>query len=367
MDRREEGLYTLEAAFAITIFTSLFMILLSLISLIRVETVVQSAINQTAMQLSQYSYAVLSVKDALQGVNVPSVAEEKDSNEHIESKIPSYIYSLLKDAEREMLGYAGGGLICEAVTRYNFDFDDYDKWLENQGIKGGYEGLSFLTSNILGDGKRISVSVIYKVKVNTFGFYEKYITVHQRAQTRAWLPPDADEIFDLEDKENNKSIWQETSFIRGKYFVEKLKNAEANAAVKSGCGIDLYYKSERIIAEIFSMNVFSASYSECTAKAESEINDPMMYTPNEEYILKQLKSYARDFNFDIVKTERIIEMEDGSLGNFGRLNEKRLILIVPLEASQNIAFKECFDSVSMDLLKKYGVTLAVKYMEEALV
>lgn len=368
MHKKEDGMYTLEAAFAITIFTSLFMILLSLISVIRVETVVQNAINQTAMQISQYSYAVVSVNDALQGAGVSlDFAETKDSDSDDESKIPASVYAILKDAEREALGYAGGAILCKAITQNNFSFDDYDAWLENQGITGGYDGLSFVTSNVLGDGERVTVSVIYKLKVNTFGLFEKYITVHQRAQTRAWLPPDAGEIFDLDDDENDTSIWNETAFIRGKYFVEKLKKAEPYAAVKSGCGIDLYYKSERIIAEIFSMNVFSGSYSECNTKNESDVKDISMYSPNEEYISKQLKAYARDFNFDILKTERLIEMEDGSLGNFGRLNEKKMILIVPLETAQSRSFTECFDNVSEELLKEYGVTLVVKYMEEALI
>lgn len=115
------------------------------------------------------------------------------------------------------------------------------------------------------------------------------------------------------------------------------------------------------------MNVFSGSYSECNTKNESDVKDISMYSPNEEYISKQLKAYARDFNFDILKTERLIEMEDGSLGNFGRLNEKKMILIVPLETAQSRSFTECFDNVSEELLKEYGVTLVVKYMEEALI
>lgn len=356
----ENGFYTLEAAISITIFTSLFMILLSLISIIRVETVVQSAINQTAMQLSQYSYAVLSVNEALQGEKISPISEIEQANDEInENKISAYIYTILKDAEREASGYIGGAVVCKAIVKNNFGFDKYDEWLEKQGISGGYDGLSFLTSNILGDGEKINVSVIYKIKVNTFGFYEKTITVCQNAQTRAWLPPGADEVFDLDKDGAEASIWQETSFVRGKYFVKKLKSAEPSAAVKSGQGIDLYYKSERIISEIFSMNVFAASYS-----VKSDENST--YRANEEYIIEQLKTYARKFNFDILKTQRLIEMDDGSLGNFGSLNERRLILIVPIEALQNESFKNCFTAAEKELFDKYGVTLVVKYMEEAL-
>ncbi len=370
MIKKEEGLYTLEGALAITIFTSLFMILLSLISIIRVETVVQSAINQTAMQLSQYSYAVISVNDALEGagVSLDNFINEKEDTDGIEEdEISAGIYSILKATQRETISYTAGSILCKSITKGNFSVSNCDEWLEAQGVSGGYDGLNFATSNVLGDGDSINVVVIYKVKVNTFGLYDKQITVCQRAQTRAWLPPDADEIFDITEDGEKTSIWHETAFVRGKYFVEKLKNAEPNAAVEPGYGVDLYYKSDRVIAEIFSMNVFSASYSRCSVENENGVRDVSAYTADSEYILKQLKSYARDFNLDILKTERIIEMADGSLGNFGRLNEKRLILIVPLEAAQNLSFKECFNGAAEELSEEYGVTLDVRYMEEALV
>ena len=51
-------MYTVEGAFTIIIFTVLIMMLLSIINIVETEVEVQSAINQTAMQLSQYSYAV---------------------------------------------------------------------------------------------------------------------------------------------------------------------------------------------------------------------------------------------------------------------------------------------------------------------
>ena len=53
-----EGLYTVEGAFTIVIFTVLIMMLLSMMTVVQTEMEVQNALDQVAMELSEYSYLV---------------------------------------------------------------------------------------------------------------------------------------------------------------------------------------------------------------------------------------------------------------------------------------------------------------------
>ena len=84
---RNKGMYTVEGAFTIVIFTVLIMMLLSIITIMETEVEIQSAINQTAMQLSQYSYAV---------------GNEID----VENNETTLLKSIISDVKREALGFA---------------------------------------------------------------------------------------------------------------------------------------------------------------------------------------------------------------------------------------------------------------------
>ena len=321
--KKEEGIYTIEASLCITIFIALFVILLSAISLIRVETIVQTAINQTAMQIAQYSY--------------------------------------LKNPE-EFFSDAKGGALCSMLTKKNLSKQsDILKY----GVIGGEDGLDFKLSKVLVDGKTVDVVVIYSAKLDKFGITDKTISVCQSARTVAWLPPEKGELCDLEG-DSKYSIWNEDNFVRGSYFVNLFKEKYRDAAVKSGQGIDLYFKSERKIVEVCSMNLFSPTYASFDSEDETQIKNASLYSANKEGIEKRIGKHIFKFQRDIRKTQRLIEMEDGSLGNFGRLNEKKLIVVVPVEAKKNKSFLDALDDISKSYLEK-GYVIDFKYMEEALV
>ena len=325
------GLYTLEGAFAITIFASLFMMLLSLIAVMRVEMVVQYAINETAMQLSQYSYVGESIKE--------------------------------QSPELQLCVDAGKSDLCKLLIKKNFHRNDIDIWLKRQGVCEGYEGFNFSGSRLLDGNGDISIVAIYKLKLSAFGNSSKTLTICQKAQTAAWLC--AADRKALDEDESIENIWQKNSFVRGKYFVRKVKAESPDASVKSGQGIDLYFKKGRVIAEVYSMHVFMPSYSSISPDVTEKDYSPSSYKADDEAICKQIIEYSEKFDFDIDKTQRLIDMEDGSLANFGRLNEKQLILIVPKEAEGIESFNNSFKKVSSKIKNEKDMTLVIRYCEEA--
>lgn len=335
--QKSEGLYTVEGAFTIIIFTALIMMLLSIITIIETEVAVQSALNQTAMQLSEYSYAV---------------GNEID----IESSEETTLKGIIQSATREAVGFTSGAALCELLSRDRID----EKSLLQ--IEDGFSGINFSASNILGDGKTISVIAIYKIKVNTFGLVDKTLNICQKAQTMAWLPYYAETLASPDLAQGGSgSIWNETNFTRGQYFVREEKDKSKENCVESGQGIDLYYKDTGKVVEIYSLNVFNSSYSYNTGNIENASD----YSPNEENISKRIYNYVKDYKKDISECGNRITMESGSEEKFSP-KEKELVIVVPNEAKGQDAFENVFDTLKSEIKSKNGINLKIVYSEDAL-
>ena len=327
---KNPALYSVEGAFTIVIFTALFMMLISLISVIQVECEVADALNEVAMQLSQVSYAVLSGDDG--------------NNEET-----TKLRTVLKATERDVVGFTSGNVLCNTLVTPKID-----RKIMNQ-IDGGK--INYSASNTLGDGRTISLVAIYDIKVETFGLVDKRLHICQRAETLAWLPYNVSIL--NPDYETKSSIWDETNFTRGKYFVTQVKGSTPVCEVESGQGFDLYYRDEGKVVEIVSLNVFSPSYSYCNGKK----NDPQSYSPNSENIEKQLDKIIAAYKKDIKQSKNDILMADGSYAPL-LIEEKELILILPNEA-QTDAFSSYFEN----LIGKYaneGFKVQIQYSEDAL-
>ena len=332
--RKNKGMYTVEGAFTIIIFTALFMAILSVISIVKTEVEVQCAIDDVAKMLSQYSYVVTG--------NISSTNEETTS-----------IRSILVSTKREVVAHTIGAAICEKTVKGKLD----EKVLLQ--IDGGFEGIDFLSSDILGDGKTIKIVAIYNIKINAFGFLDRTLKIRQEARTLAWLPVDVDEI--LVNDDTSDSIWNDTNFARGKYFVQKIKSENVAVAVASGVGIDLYFKDTKTAVEITSMNLFSSSYCFCDGDA-TDINS---YAPNTETISERIDEIIADFEEDIEKIDKTIKMESGAVEKF-EVQEKVLYLIVPKEVEGSEAFEMFLNEETERVNSGNGVTIEIIYDEEAL-
>ena len=93
-----EGLYTVEGAFTIVIFTVLIMMLLSMMTVVQTEMEVQNALDQVAMELSEYSYLV--------GDEVEVSSEETTT-----------FKTILQDVKRELLSNTLGAKACDIMIK----------------------------------------------------------------------------------------------------------------------------------------------------------------------------------------------------------------------------------------------------------
>lgn len=351
------GSYTIEGALTLTIFTACMMALLSILTILKAEGEVQDALNRTAMQLSQYAYAAETVRESeLAGEAYDALSREfAGVTEHV----PEDLLSILRDEADAMAGAA----LAKTMTLRNFSRDNPAEWLPKLGVVNGTKGLDFRSTELLQEGKRLKIGVTYALRVNTYGLFEKVLTIHEEANTVALLPEDYEDFRSGNNaSEGNASIWQETNFVRGKYFMQKIKDNNPAQDVKSGQGIDLYNFETAHYVEGVSLNVFKPMYSECSG----EKNAAMSYTPISDSIEKEILGYGKKFENDLRKLGPDITMTDGRTLAAKRAQTKTLIIIVPEETKDNPDLVAALQSAAHSLEARYGTAAEFRYAEPAL-
>lgn len=351
---RTRGSYTVEGALALTVFTICLMALLSILNVIKVEAEVEDALSETAMELSQYSYVMGRteyLKDA--------------ADEHL----PALKKLLSLDGEKGFSDLAlTGPAVAKLLVRENFARDNVDEWLKSQGVRGGYEGLDFRDTQILMDGKTITVAVTYDLEIQTYGLFSK--TLHQRlaAVTYGLLPTDA-ALKAGHVKPMESTIWQESNFVRGKYFANELRDAgQYGAPVKPGQGIDLYDRATGTYMEVNSLNVFLPTYSTLeTTTDRSAFADAASYAPRADDIEKALFGYTKGLTKDISKLGGEVVMADGSSVEAVPAKRKVLVLILPEETPQNKAISAVLQNAAKEAKTRHGVDVELRYEQKALV
>lgn len=355
INERVSGSYSLEGALALTVFTACLMALLSILSVLKVEAEVQDALNETALELSQYSYVCGRseyLKDA--------AAEHLEGLKELLS---------LEDMELTDLSLAGPAA-AKLLTKQNFSRDHVDDWLKRQGVVKGYGGLNFMDTQVLMDGKTIRVAVHFPLEVQTFGMFHKTLTIRESAVTYGLLPTTS-ALKRFRDKPKATSIWQETNFARGRYFAESIRaDTRRGAAVKPGQGIDLYDAPSGMYLETYSMNVFLPTYASFNAEedangAEDRSVNPASFKPLTESIEKTLFGYARDLNKDLAGLSGEVVLADGTAVEAVPPKEKILLLIVPEETKQNDALWKALTASSQKVQAKFGVQVEIRMEQKA--
>lgn len=333
---KSRGLYTVEGAFTIVIFTVLIMMLLSMMTVVQAEMEVQNALDQIAMKFSEYSYLV--------GDEVEISSDESTT-----------LKTILQDVKREVLSNSLGSEACDLMIR-----DLIDEKKLNLVIDG-IDGIDFEGTSILGDGRSIKVQANYSIKVDAFGFVDKKLEIVQKSQTMAWLPYYSDTLSPAPVSDGKGSIWNDTNFARGQYFVNEQKAQYKENEVKPGQGIDLYFDDVGKVTEIYSLNVFNDTYS----KFSGDNGNPNSYVLNEEEVQEQLEEYLRAFKKDIKNCDGKIEMASGAETRL-TVNYKEIILVVPVEAKENSELNSNLESMCKAAGEKEQIDIKLVYSEEAL-
>lgn len=363
--QREQGSYTIEGALTLTIFTICMMALITILSVIKVEAEIQDALDETALELSQYAYVMGRteyLKDA--------------AEEHLPGL--TRLFSLDGEDGFSDLALTGPG-VAKLLAKENFARDDVDGWLKRQGVSGGYEGLDFRDTTVLMDGKTITVAVSYDLNINTYGLFRKVL--HQRiaAVTYGLLPTDA-ALKAMRAKPDETSIWQESNFVRGQYFASAFREeGHYGVPVRPGQGIDLYDAATGTYAEVESLNLFLPTYSSLrtpaaggsgntgSGTAGSAFADAASYVPRADSIEKALFGYTKGLTKDISKLDGEVVLADGSTVTAVPPQKKVLVLIVPEETRQNEAMDAGLQKTASEAGRKYGVDVVLRYEQKALI
>ncbi|MBQ8063310.1 MAG: hypothetical protein IJ230_05170 [Clostridia bacterium] len=348
----DRGSYTVEAALSLTVFTACLMALLSILTVIKTEAEISDALHETAMELSQYSYVY---------------GRTEYLKEEAEERLPVLQQLLGSDDEGFSDLALTGPAVAKFLTKENFSKENADEWLKKQGVEKGYEGLDFMDTQVLMDGKTIRIVANYNLKVQTFGLFEK--TLHQRAAavTYGLLPTDA-ALKAGRQKPAESTIWQESNFVRGRYFAEKVRSAaEYGAPVKPGQGIDLYDAASGTYGEVESINLFLPSYATSPSGESSADARAAAFTPRKEAVEKALFGYVKGLSKDISTLGKEVTLADGSTVKTVQPRRKILILVVPEEVKQNKSMKSLLSSLAEQAQVRQGVTVEVRYEQKALV
>lgn len=311
---KTRGSYSVEAALALSVFTALVMMLISLIPIVQVNSIIEHSVSEIALELSENAY------------DTESFFEEKSE------------YSDSADWCKELVR-----------ERLNAESSNPDNWLKLKGISNGMDGIDFSSTAILDGENEINISLKYEIDINTFGFIKKTVSMKREAKTKAWLPYDFS--FESICTDDGVGIWQQNEFIRGKYFVKRIKDLHPEKGVKSGQGIDIYDERENKVSEIFSMNIFSKSY----LTGDTELNV--------DAVLEQFEKYISDFEHDIDSLSGTVEMDNGEKRKL-KVTKKEMIVVFPLEAESPI-YSGVLDAIFIELNEIYGIEATLYYLEEA--
>ncbi|WP_027089403.1 TadE/TadG family type IV pilus assembly protein [Thomasclavelia saccharogumia] len=405
--RRELGSVTIEATIALTMFMFAFLGITSLSTLVRAESKVQYALNQTAKELSQYMYifyradntgdttkpvddliretgeftnmiknaskdiessgesfskdqvtadllnTINDVKDDVQNILEAgkSLANRYKSVAENPTEVLNAIYSIIKG---EVKNIVRSKVIAPVVA--NILMPKYletgeksaDEFLEDMGVTNGMSGLNFSLSSIMEDGRTINLTVVYTVDYKIPLIGDRQFVFKQTASTAAWSK-------ETKLTEIKSSIWDKPPLKRGKEIVENIKKENAALAVNTNktYGFDLYDKNTNTFTQIISINTQDPSYV-----LNSEGNGISL---NEANFKKQIKKEASSLNEYMQKTETV-NMENGSVLNVDAKGKNGVIQIyIPKDSN----LKETAQKYANEVAKEYdGITIKVSYYEE---
>lgn len=408
--RRELGSVTIEATIALTIFMFAFLGITSLSTLVRAESKVQYALNQTAKELSQYMYIfyrgetaenttkpvdeliketgnftnmiknaskdvdfsdslfskdqvasdlkktisdVSTVKNDVQSILEAgkSLANKYKSVAENPTEVLNAIYSIVKG---EIKNTVRSKIIAPVVA--NILMPKYlesseksaDEFLEGMGVENGMSGLNFSLSSIMEDGRTINLTAVYTVDYKIPLVGDRRFTIKQTASTATWSK-------ETKLDEVKSSVWDKPPLKRGKEIVEKIKKENLALAVNTNKtnGFDLYDKNTNTFTQIISINTGDPSYV-----LSSEGNNISL---NEVNFKKQIKKEAGLLKDYLKKTETV-NMENGSVLNVDSKDKNGVIQIyIPKDSDLKHTAQKYADEVA----KEYdGITIKVSYYEE---
>lgn len=220
MKNKEKGSITIEAISTLAIFVLFCVIMMGFADMIRAQIMIQSAITETAKEISTYSYILAKVGYFDIRQEISDSSEEHDALKKIKESYTGLVTTIndgktveasdfeelidtlenlsVKDATAPALNigaekasdYFVSVASKKLVKKYLEDANGSTDYLKNLGVDGGYEGLDFSASHFpQGTDDTLRITVIYHVKIIDVPFFEDISfdrKVALNATTRVW-------------------------------------------------------------------------------------------------------------------------------------------------------------------------------------
>lgn len=338
--RPEGGSITVEAAVVIGILVPVLLSMLLLFHVIRIQALMRQALHETAL-----AYA-----DRLSALSV--LIDLRDPLAPLEERLDKA--GLDKEEVNALLGSAGDFVSEHALLTPLFERfygGGAPGALERSDIDNGAAGLEW-DERVDVENRAVKLELFYGIRLPGLLAPLGPLECAHSAGAGLWLSKEAENAPFLEEKEKpeeKSSIWDETSFKRGRYFAEKYRSKEASP-LKKGRGFDSW-APPGALEQVCSLNVFGKSYSE---------NVDGSYVLKPSGVLKQLRSLVRSVEKNSEKWNSVIT-EDGTEIPLTGGEALSLCVIVPEEARQ---FSGELERLAREA-EANGVTIRFEYDEPA--
>lgn len=334
------GSITIEASLVLTIFIIFFVILHSISLSIMFESVTRKALFETGISISTYSQ-MIDILDNSKKIKTEKIDTKKYIDLLKEGFDDSNLIDLIKLAKDDGINLSKNAIIKNMISKiFRNRLNNYIKIknFEKFGIKDGLQGFNFKNISILESDNIIELELEYSFNLDKYNFFNHSNKVNQKILINAWTDNQA---------ENNKSIWNKSNFVRGRYFADLLRNK--GIGIKPGYGVDIFNNDTNTLIQVFSLNIFNKSYSTKTGEK---------YRIKEEF-LNQIKIYYKELKKNVSRLKNPLKTLDGNNINIKNPNSK-LLIILPLETEEYTDIKNIISEIN-----KIG-NIEILYLEKAL-
>ncbi len=259
------------------------------------------------------------------------------------------------DLSLDIAGRMIAAPLCRLIMPAYIDPDDADARLEKLGIKGGMAGIDFSLSDVLFNGKDITLVAVYEISGDALGLGLPPRKVVERAVCASWVP---ESLLGL----SNTSIWNMSPFERGKEIVKIYKSSNPGQAVKNGYKFSLYSPAFARYTLITSLNPFTAYYSECSESSEGQFN----YTLRDANIRRELNSRAASLRAGCDKLSEgdEIKLENGGTEKAVKSGaDLHMTVVFPEEAEE---YSDTLRKICDAAAKGKGIKIVMAFYDKAL-
>lgn len=215
---KQSASLTVEAAFVLPLFIYFIVAFLYFIQLFTLQEMIQKSITRVGLNTAKYTYVLAGIKDDKQNKDINSLLSMDNS------------VSLTKLID---LVVDGALLKIQARAYVNIDM------IDNSCILDGWDGVSFMGSQVMDQDKCIDIIVRYYVRIPIRFLQLKDIPIIQRVKLRSWTGTIVDPKYYADENTEEGKTEEDKVFITetGTVYHEKRNCSHINIKVIKVIGV----------------------------------------------------------------------------------------------------------------------------------